>query len=388
MAQIINNFRSIDSGTLKPFNFKSTNLSVAWKLWYKQFKIFLLAGDLNETNDIRKNSLLLHHMGSEVFEIFDSFDVDEEKISHKDLVKKFENYFVPKVNIIMERYNFFTRRQNPTETIDEYITVLKNLSKTCDFNEIKEDLIRDLFICGLNHKYSYIREKLLSEGDKKLDKIIEMAKVLETTKEQSKEFSEEGRKSFIGQLRNNHPKMQLHQFNSQSKSKSGYNLTKPSQHGQQYKKGQIGQSSDKKICNRCGQQHYNNKCPAINATCFKCGRKNHYSKMCRGKIKTVNNIENSSEEEEQLFLGMITDNKINNKSWYVNIKINNFTTKLQIDTGAQCNIMSITEFKKLKLDEKLISKTKSSVFTFSGESLSVLGKIKIDCKFNNNTFKL
>ena len=41
---------------------------------------------------------------------------------------------------------------------------------------------------------------------------------------------------------------------------------------------QSGSGSNEKPCKRCGKDHKpNDKCPARNATCFKCNRKGHFS---------------------------------------------------------------------------------------------------------------
>ena len=59
----------------------------------------------------------------------------------KALFQKFEDYCLPKKNLIAERRKFFTRNQQHDETIDTYITQLRNLSSTCKFGDVKEGLI-------------------------------------------------------------------------------------------------------------------------------------------------------------------------------------------------------------------------------------------------------
>ena len=39
----------------------------------------------------------------------------------------------------------------------------------------------------------------------------------------------------------------------------------------------------KQICERCGSRHAK-LCPAIGAECRKCGRKNHFAKLCRTRM--------------------------------------------------------------------------------------------------------
>lgn len=66
-------------------------------------------------------------------------------------------------------------------------------------------------------------------------------------------------------------------------------------------------------CQNCGRQHEPCQCPAYGAVCHKCGKNNHFSKVCRAvgekrdnsKAKTVNNIES---EVDSLYIGMIGKN--------------------------------------------------------------------------------
>lgn len=58
--------------TITPLNLKESNMCVAWKVWKNQFKIFKRASNLNQ----RKVALLLHHLGSDCLQVFDSFDAD------------------------------------------------------------------------------------------------------------------------------------------------------------------------------------------------------------------------------------------------------------------------------------------------------------------------
>ncbi|XP_055914355.1 uncharacterized protein K02A2.6-like [Eupeodes corollae] len=388
---INNNYKqvAVDSGSLRPLDLKSTNLAAAWKIWKKQFKIFLAASDLLSDSDFRKNSLLLHHIGPESFEIFDSFDVDEETIKHADLITKFDAYFLPKCNVIMERFNFFSRRQSTSESIDEFLTALKNLSKTCNFGTLKDELVRDLFICGLNQSHQFIREKLLNESSKNLEEIIQIAKSLEIAKQQSKEFihgsngEDNSKVEFIGSIRE---RERQQQWSNQGKRNNNFRKTK-----NQIQHEPSGSNNNQlNTCGRCGQRHFYNKCPAWGVTCQQCRGKNHYAKMCNtNKIKkTIGNIEAEGESatqssEEDLFIGKIMSSTYT-KAWNVDIDINNQVVVAQVDTGAEGNIMSIKKFEMLNLDKNLIKETNTNLLTFSGEKLRVKGKCKLYCLFKNN----
>ena len=44
---------------------------------------------------------------------------------------------------------FNTRNQWPGETIDQYVTDLRNKAKTCEFGTLTESLIKDHLVCGV-----------------------------------------------------------------------------------------------------------------------------------------------------------------------------------------------------------------------------------------------
>jgi hypothetical protein len=82
-------------------------LATVWRKWKKEFEIYLKAtrqaGD--DTSDGVKTSLLLHAVGSEGQQVYDSFvfDNDDDKERYEVVSKKFEEYYVPKVKYTCER---------------------------------------------------------------------------------------------------------------------------------------------------------------------------------------------------------------------------------------------------------------------------------------------
>ncbi|XP_072384453.1 uncharacterized protein [Diabrotica undecimpunctata] len=139
------------------------NLAHNWGEWSINFKIFLRATGLEEENDARKVALLLHYIGTDARNIYKSFEVNMDTVTFKEVVGKFEKYCNPKKNLTVERHYFLTRVQKDGETIEDFMTSLKNLSLTCELRILKESLVCDMFIIGLNPKYHSIKQKLLQE---------------------------------------------------------------------------------------------------------------------------------------------------------------------------------------------------------------------------------
>lgn len=49
-----------------------------------------------------------------------------------------------------KRYKFFSRAQESDEIIDQYVTVLRKISETCEFVTLKNSLIEDRIVLGIN----------------------------------------------------------------------------------------------------------------------------------------------------------------------------------------------------------------------------------------------
>ena len=93
--------------------------------------------------------------GAELLTIFNSFDYDIEG-EHVPMVKvvleRFDNYFAPRTNELIDRYKFRSCKQLYDETSASYIARLCNLAKTCNFGNEKENNLRDQLVYGCARK--------------------------------------------------------------------------------------------------------------------------------------------------------------------------------------------------------------------------------------------
>uniref|UniRef100_A0AAV2M4H2 Retrotransposon gag domain-containing protein n=1 Tax=Knipowitschia caucasica TaxID=637954 RepID=A0AAV2M4H2_KNICA len=94
-------------------------------------------------------------MGSEAEKIFTSFNLSEdEKKSYEAVLKKFDEYFIPRRNIIHERACFYQRGQQPGETAEQYIRVLYEVAEHCEFGDKRDEHIRDRLAEEINKHVS------------------------------------------------------------------------------------------------------------------------------------------------------------------------------------------------------------------------------------------
>ena len=140
---------------------------------------------------------LLYVIGHEAVEIYNTFHWTEQECedcdtgfhSVKCLLRKFENYCLPRKNLTVERHVFFSRKQGEGESFDNFITDLKLKAKSCEFENLTESLIKDRIVAGVNNEY--LRARLLRELDLNLNKAEIICKAAETSEWQLKALNEE-----------------------------------------------------------------------------------------------------------------------------------------------------------------------------------------------------
>ena len=128
---------------------------------------------------------LIYCMGNEADRILDNFtmpDGDREKFN--PVLAKFDEYFVPKRNVIHERAQFHRCSKKENETVDEYVRRLYEAAQYAEFPD-KENTIRDRLVLGLLD--SEISEKLQLEENLTLEKAISISKRDDTVMKQRKE---------------------------------------------------------------------------------------------------------------------------------------------------------------------------------------------------------
>nr|CAI5840664.1 unnamed protein product [Callosobruchus analis] len=112
-----------------------------------------------------------------------AFEADEERHKLKIVLEKFDRYFLPKRNISHERFKFFTRKQMPSESFEQFVTDLKNKASSCEFDVLtcKDSLIKDMLNCGLAN--TKLREQLLQDDENTLEEAIKFCLAVEKSEQ-------------------------------------------------------------------------------------------------------------------------------------------------------------------------------------------------------------
>ena len=145
------------SFTLNPptaYNFRQPE---EWRKWLTRFEQFRIASGLSTESGERQVSSLLYCMGVDAEDVLATTNIsNDDKKDYSKVVRKFNEYFKVRKNTIFERANFNLTRQLADETVEQFITRLHQIADTCEFGEMRSEMIRDRLVIG-------IRDQQLSE---------------------------------------------------------------------------------------------------------------------------------------------------------------------------------------------------------------------------------
>ncbi|KAK5853431.1 hypothetical protein PBY51_007214 [Eleginops maclovinus] len=328
----------------------------------------MLYADLTVDDDEKKTVKLFSYLiGESGRELLDTLMGETAKADWKmkDVLDKMEAYCNPSVNETVERYRFFSRNQGSSEPIDCYVTDLRVLAKTCNFGTLRDSLIRDRIVCGINNVS--MRERLLREKTMTLDTCIQLCRAAELSRENVKTISG--------------PKVE-----------EVHAIQRP---------GHFKHQADKVDCTFCGKSHERSKqkCPAYGKTCKKCGKENHFAAKCKAsqqpreweqRKKQVHNVaEQESDEFDEILcvteekietVSSVDSDKRHNTQLFAGMLLGKKTVNFQIDCGATCNIIPID----LLDSNTKIEDTKSVLVMYNKSKLKPLGRYKLKLRNPRN----
>lgn len=147
-----------------------TTLGPRWAKWVKSLEYYMTASSITDKAQMR--AMLLHLAGTEVQDVFET--LSETGDDYKTALARLTQYFEPRKNISFERHKFRQACQGATESMDAFVTRLRELAKSCDFKTTAEEMIRDQIVdkCASNS----LRRRFLRETDLTLDTILEIAR--------------------------------------------------------------------------------------------------------------------------------------------------------------------------------------------------------------------
>ena len=88
----------------EPLNLDSSNLANTWQQWRQHFELFSLASGLSSKEAKVQSATLLHMIGPDTLEVYNTFTWSNEDDKQKAniILMKCEAYCIPRTNITWE----------------------------------------------------------------------------------------------------------------------------------------------------------------------------------------------------------------------------------------------------------------------------------------------
>lgn len=65
------------------------------------------------------------------------------EVKYEEATEALRKHYAPKRSVVTERYHFYQRKQEPNESIKQFIVELKRVAATCSFGTFLEEALRD-----------------------------------------------------------------------------------------------------------------------------------------------------------------------------------------------------------------------------------------------------
>ena len=349
-----------------------------WKDWKVIWDNYRICTELDKKDEAIQVAHMLTYLGPKTTKLFGTLSsglTDENRKKIAPVIERFDDYFFPKKSVPMERLRFNRRSQREGEAFNSYLTELRRLASTCEFNDL-DDMLRDRILFGIRD--AKVRERLLRAPDLTLQKTVEICLASEQSLANIKIIDEPSSSASVHVLGGAKKKKEYKPKNSSrgtssSRNFSGYKTTS---------QGAVAQTGEK-YCKFCGCMHFFGKqyCRAIGKSCNLCGKLDHFRvfheakdiKLGTRKQPKVHEVSCSQDDSfGQIFkIGQQSDGKALITLQFQNGEEQQF----QIDTGADRSMLPIQIYKRVTGDHTLqnVTRGNSYVRNYGNEKLPILG---------------
>ena len=282
---------------------------------------------------------------------------------------------------------FNSRNQQSGEPFNAFVSDLRIKATTCEYGELKDELIRDRIVTGITK--NNVQKQLLKEADLTLVKAIQVCQVNELSEQQLDQL---GQAQKLDQSDTEVHKVNIRRFGGKPRQvppPSKPKLVLPSS----IKRDTYRPSSntDSQVnCRNCGFRHEKKKCRAFGKQCLNCKKWNHFQNVCQSpSVNEVCDYEQDDYDYDdstgEVYKIESVENCVKNKEMCVNLLINNKNVTFKLDTGAKCNVISKQTFDQICQNEILDTTKVVKLVAFGGSAIHALGSVNFKCRSEKQT---
>ena len=323
----------------------------------------------NVKEDEKKQHLLLAMIGGRTFKLLANLVAPQKpsEVEYEAIHRVLQEHFKPRPIKIAERFRFYKRNQQPSETVATYLAELRRLASTCEFGEFLYEALCDRLVCGLREET--MQQRLLAEPKLDLKRACELAQGMEAALKDAKEIqsieADSGTANRVGNAKSNAT-----------------------------------------ACSRClGIGHKAAECRHKATKCNKCHRTGHLAKACKSKSlrapgmpntqgqarrnqsnteRPVHHIDSNDTRKESpvdiVHVHSVTPSLP--ESYKVPVEINGTSLLMELDMGAAVSLISkATWSQQLRSPDLQASDLKLQ--SYPDRNLPVLGCCTVSARIQN-----
>ena len=335
----------------------------------------MVANDI--TVDGKIKAVFLSVIGSAVYGLLKNLLMPDKPVdkTYTELTKTLLTHYTPRPIVIAERYRFYKRDQQESESVSDFIVMLKKLASTCEFGNFLNEALRDRLVCGLRSKTC--KRRLLTESDLTFTKAIEIARSMELARKDCTDLQ-------MGRVLLDRAEASVNKvIISKNKSSQKY-----------YSKSHKDEIADPEMnpaghCWYCGGKHNQTSSRFKDSECYKCSAVGHIASKCKTRFKKTHHVEESDErvsESESELNGIYPDT---DKSQEINdtLIIEGCPLSMEIDTGESVSVVP-ESFYKQYLSHMQLNSTAKKLRSYSGDTLKVLGELDVHTTYKEQRARL
>lgn len=298
----------------KSVKFQEFNSQVDnWDNYLDRLKYCFEANDINTDTDKKANFFTV--CGAQVFETCLALITPKKSsdVTFSEVETVLTKHYSPKPNEISMSYKFYKRDQRQGERASEYITELRKISSSCNFNDL-ERMLRDRLVCGMSdHKLQY---ELLKKDNLSYQDVVDSILSSESA-------GKDLRMIVTNYETNCAPDISVHAPSTSAARPEPMDVNA------------VHTKANNRLCYRCGD-HHGGECRFVNAVCRFCKKKGHLEKICLAKKKGSNKtVHYTTEDPDEYIGGVYNLGGVSRVPAYeVRVTLNGVPTAMQVDTGA------------------------------------------------------